>query len=254
QLTNNANNAAGALATEICTNMIGSAELFTFADVPSAQVHFRTRANIVATIGKMKEGGPIDFGIVTTHIQYPGTWWMPRLLRATQAPLGMRAKPGVAASVALDSIVQSQTRSGCEQAQIAAVVIGHRMEFGNVWIDAQIPPGRLTINTQNYFTEMSLDQTTYIPGDVMYMTNKDDYKEKAEQHSKDMGLSKPFLVWQGENTIYSGGGTTRTNGKFKGLGLPLLDEAGFREGITKGQPPKTGNNLAQKPKEDKKHT
>ena len=227
-------NGSDSLASEICSNMVASSETFTIGDVSKAQLHINVRKEIVSTINRMYGGGPIDFALPTTYAVYPssGIIFQSTNPKATKPTLGMKVLPGVRTSDAVVEILNNPTRTGCEQAQIAAYLIAHRNIYGDAWINAKIPPGTLVIDVIHKFAVRSADGTTYIPGDIIFMTNKKDYKRKVElsPHYN----PKKVYVWTGENTIYAGGGTTRTNGLFDGLGISPMSEAQLRARLKSG--------------------
>jgi hypothetical protein len=223
QLTSNGNDV---IAIEIFNKMVDSTETFSFTSLASAQSHFQLREQIVSVMNSMKAGpGGINFDFYGAGgIKYPGVgMFVPVDPKATQPTIYFKVYlSGVKTSVAVQSIEWGQTRNECKTAAICAFLIAHRRVYGDAWLDGQIPAGTLAIGPTRFFRTPSADQTKYIPGDLMYMKNIDDYDEMAKEHGTQIRL------WAGENAVYNGGG------KYTGLGCYNLDEIDLREQLRQG--------------------
>lgn len=215
------NNGQDDLEKEIFDKMQASSEMFSFTTLPKALDHYKTRREIVTAIGQMAKNGTIDFWYPAADTgQYPVL--ATGEVFETVAPwkdliwLHFQAKTGVKASTAIKCIEGGTTRSDCRAAAGSAILIGHRRALGDDFIDGKIGPGTLKIGPEFHFLKAPTDMNTIIPGDTIYMKNKDDYRAKAIKKR-----TNP-IRWQGERCIYVG------NGLFTGLGQPDINEADLR--------------------------
>jgi hypothetical protein len=179
-----------------------SVEQFTFANLQAAQENFTMRLwaiGFMLRIEKGAAGGGVDFNYTDSRTP---AFASPQHWQAVSSNLTFRTKPGARPSEAMDAIVRSKFRGECLAALEITVLYAARQTLGaerfNKIHGNSLSVGPSTKSAQKHTRRAPrIRADAMIPGDWVYMKNKDDYNK---------GLRPGVKVgyWTGENAIYMG--------------------------------------------------
>ena len=197
-------------------------EEFKFVNLDDAKRNWNMRLKIIQNMRQMNAGG-IKYGYYDPHSaeQVGVSTTSQKWKKGQIKQLRFELKDGENAYDGIVDLLASETKGECAGAMVAAVLgaaahVNGKEAFNN------IHPGELNLNFKGDGYEKHRvyahpkDKDVHIPGDQCYFKNVDDYTKKM----KEKGTSG---MWQGENTVYLGGG------RYSGLGLDNYTEAQLRE-------------------------
>ncbi|MCX6996069.1 MAG: hypothetical protein NTV49_03040 [Kiritimatiellaeota bacterium] len=234
-----------ALKREIFDKMNCSTETFSFTGDSNASNNFVMRCKAVEIMDGM-DNGSIDVSyrdpysrcgdtmvtittnnsVVTTNWVF-GTYWLPKYTNSPYSRTFLQ-KSGTAAHNAINNV--TPFRGECAGAIEICIFTAADFAIGESEFNSLHPAGSLGLADfgSDFVTHMGTmnDTNTLVPGDYIYMNNKNDYREKA--------TNKP-AIWTGENCVYMGlhGGDV---GTFGGLGdnMSFLTESEMRDVLQAG--------------------
>lgn len=206
-------NGSDTVRKEMLDQMIASTEVFTFDTVIRASDHCDVRRSVIAAMKSMNTNGGIDWGYSSGgNYSYPGDFYA-----VSPSERKYFMAPYLPASLAIQRLEQSVTRTECTGAVDGAILIGHRTILGDLFLDTQIPYGSVVIDGSRTFMRAATD-STLVPGDWFYVSNHPDYEVEAKRYLLPRALPGTTITlrWYGENFIYIGGR------KASGLGMDSL--------------------------------
>jgi hypothetical protein len=226
------------------------AETFAFATLKQAQENFKMRMTAIGFMFLVQKGrgNGVDFNYAGATVPQAadGThWWH-------NARFSHVSRPGVAPAEAIDGIVRHKFRGECLGAMQINVLHAARVALGDARFN-QLHSKGLDIGPKatscNIHTRQGRSNRVadMVPGDWVYLKNKDDY-------GTDLRPGAPMMYWQGENALYLGRFEIATNGspvyssraaqRFSGMGIYAKSDAEIRAAMKKAyltdmRPPNT---------------
>jgi hypothetical protein len=175
-------------------------ERFVFASLQKAMENFDMRMAAVSFMFNMEpsRAGGLDFDYAAGAVRQDadrGHW-----LRVSK--FSFVTKKGMSAAESIDGIVHHRFRGECLGAMQLNVLHAARVALGPARFNALHPHG-LDIGAKarsahrHIRTAASLKARDMVPGDWVYMKNKDDY-------NSDLRPGTPVGYWQGENAMFLG--------------------------------------------------
>jgi hypothetical protein len=214
---------------------------FVFESLGRAQENFTMRVAAVLFMGSMGRGpqAGVDF-------DYSGGGTPSEADLSHWAGLGspsfaFGSLPGVRASLAIDGITQRRFRGECLGALQITVLQAARRAVGPQRFDALHPAG-LKVGVSGGGAERHVRAAArvavadMVPGDWVYMKNKDDY-------NSDLRPGTTPGPWSGENAVYMGRYDVDSDGpqyhggaapRFSGMGVYDVTDTGMRHAIKQG--------------------
>jgi hypothetical protein len=204
---------------QIFDAMSQNSERFAFATLADAQENFAMRVAALDFMTRMGQGASsgVDFDYHGPSVPAvaDSRFWI------STGGFRFRTRPGVSASDAIDGITGQRFRGECLGAVHITVLQAARQAIGAPRFN-QLHPDGLAVpgpSAETHWRTGSLNSRDMVPGDRVYIQNKDDYQLAA----------KAGGYWPGENALYMGrwGGQQR----FSGMGLYHKTEAELRQAL-----------------------
>ncbi len=217
------------------------AESFAFATLQKARENVDMRVAAVHLMLRIQRGpsSGVDFGYA--HGSVPDAADPAHWVRTDR--YAHRSRPNVTAAQAIDGLVSHRYRGECLGTLQIVALYSARKALGAARFNRLHPNGldiggpRAAAPMKHFTDAASLSPRDMVPGDWVYMKNKDDYGTGLRPGRK------PGL-WFGENAVYLGrfdiapDGSARFGAgatqRFSGLGLYARSEAELRASLKKG--------------------
>ena len=180
-------------------------EQFRFATLAKAQENFTMRVEAIRFMFNVYKGpnnGGVDFNYFTPKNPASATLDRARWGKGGPAPFQFKTLAGVRSSEAIDGAVRNPFRGECLGALELTVLQAAKKALGPTRFD-QLHPAGLAIAmpgssaTKHTRPMARLKASDLVPGDWVYMKNKDDYNSDL----------RPNVIpgpWTGENALYMG--------------------------------------------------
>jgi hypothetical protein len=216
------------------------ADQFSFPGLRQAQENFTMRVEAIGFMNLIERGpnGGVDFnyyGARTPAVADPAHWRHLSLPEFVFVTL-----PGARASDAIDGMVRHKFRGECLGALEVTVLQAGRKAIGASRFDRLHPNGLVVADGKStaphVVSASQLSLSAMVPGDWVYMKNKDDYNSDLRPRVRPG-------PWQGENALYMGrydpSGASRVyHGgaapRFSGMGVYGKTEDGMRQALRHG--------------------
>jgi hypothetical protein len=217
---------------EIFDRMSGQVAVFNFAALVDAVKHWNLRLKTIANMELMRTGA-WDYGYY--DLKKAPTVGSNKWRLGSPTPFFFRVNAGQTSFAAITDLAATKTRGECAGALTACILKAAADVHGQVSFDTLHPAGSLELgwrpSINKHFVAVAAgdiaNEAKHIPGDYVYMKNKDDYGARLAKLKK-----KGY--WTGENCIYMG------QGKYSGLGLNNLTPAQLRQKLADGYKGDTG--------------
>lgn len=223
------------LRRQIFTAMFRNrADRFTFATLKRAQENFDMRMAAVNFMFNMEptraSGMDFDYAVGVVRQDADREHWV-RLSK-----FSYKTRKGTTATESIDGIVHRRYRGECLGAMQLNVLHAARVALGRSRFNALHPQGldigeKARSANKHIETAKSTRLLDMVPGDWVYMKNKDDY-------NKGLRPGVPVGYWQGENAMYLGRCelsarrmpvfAARATPRFSGMGAYAKSEAELR--------------------------
>jgi hypothetical protein len=209
-------------------------ERFAFATLQKAQENFDMRMAAISFMFNMEpsRAGGLDFDYAAGSVRQDadrGHW-----LRVSK--FSFVTKKGTSAAESIDGIVHHRFRGECLGAMQLNVLHAARVALGPARFNALHPNGldigsKATSANRHIRRAASVRARDMVPGDWVYMKNKDDYNTGLRPGT-------PVGYWQGENAMYLGRCelgpgrvpqfSVKATPRFSGMGAYAKSEAELR--------------------------
>ena len=186
---------------EIFDNMDLAFEVFGFPNIDDARYTFNTRMNTISNMDSMNSDDiPFRYRDLNSDPQIPtkvvSTLWH----LGAEKTFEFELNAGVSAYDGIQDLLAHEVRGECAGAMVACVLKGAADALQKPAFDAIHPVGSLICgfgpSWQKHRTNNG-DRSMIVPGDQVYLKNKTDYFDKADD-------AEVHGMWSGCNLIYMG--------------------------------------------------